>query len=758
MKKLILAPNKGEKAYARAAEAFHDMYLNVTGVELPIVYEDDGVSDLFVIGSDTVNSWLVFRMLDGDIKHLGIRYGTDDYAIRKIEDDGREVVILAGGRGRSTVYAVYDFFERFAGCHYFWDGDVIPHMNEISLGDVDILESPRFNYRGLRYFAHRGLHRFQAEHWGYEDWKAELDWMVKKRLNFFMLRIGMDDLWQRVFPDDVPYPKLDETNPEKIGYNDRTIFWSLQYRGELRKKILEYAFEYDLIHPEDCGTMTHWYSPTPKAFLDKVKLMDQSDRRYSNPETLIWDIRDDGQMENYMKLTEGYVNEYNPNASIFHTIGMAERFMLPDRDSNMRLKLFAYRRIAQSLREKYPNSKLMIASWDFIGWWKPEEIQGLLEEFDPERTMVLDYTSDIDDPAQSFLNWGTVGKFPWIFGLFHAYECESALKGQYDRNDERLSVAADDPMCQGMIFWPELSHSDPLLLEYLTENAWKPLTMSIEQIAERFCRNRYGERAEAMNAIWQKALPLIKSEDWGGMSQRDSSDPEAKKYIRQMDVHRKMWFNYESFLAEKEPHKLVHFKYKLEQYRDIVPISIELLDMLAALPQSCFENEFILRDGIDLARTAIGRYMQRLMMQAKLYEADGEKEKIVPLRDVFVPLIRELAELLGYIPDFSMYDSLKKLKAEAPINPNFEQTLKKNFLNYYCRQYAYEPVKYLFTKECELAFSDIINGERHESEYRALLDTFMETPLEEMQPHPNGDLRLIISRTADVIRRAGELF
>ena len=758
MKKLILAPNKGEKAYARAAEAFADMYFKVTGTVLPIVYQDDGVSDLYVIGSDAVNTWLVERMLSGEIKGFGIRYGTDDYCIRSISEGGRNVVILAGGRGRSTVYAVYDFFERFADCHYFWDGDVIGHRDEINADGADILEIPRFNYRGLRYFAHRGLHRFQAEHWGFEDWKTEIDWMVKKRLNFFMLRIGMDDLWQRVFPDDVPYPDQDEKNSDRIGYNDRTIFWSLQYRGELRKKLLEYAFEYDLMHPEDCGTMTHWYSPTPTEFFDKVKFLDQSDRRYSKPETQIFDIRDDGQMDNYMKLTEGYVNEYNPNASIFHTIGMAERFMLPDRDSNMRLKLFAYRRIAQSLREKYPNSKLMIASWDFIGWWRPEEIQALLREFDPERTMLLDYTSDIDDPDQSFLNWGTVGKFPWIFGLFHAYEPESSLKGQYDRNDERLRVAADDPMCQGMIFWPELSHSDPLILEYLTENAWRPLTMTIEQIAERFCTRRYGDRAEKMNEIWQKALPLIKSEDWGGLSQRDLSDPEAKKYNRHMDVHRKMWFNYESFLAEKDQGKLAHFKYKLEQYREVVPVSIEVLDMIAKLPKAYFEDPFILRDAIDLARTAIGRYMQRLMMQAKLYEADGEREKIAPLRDTFMPLICDMAELLGYNSDFSMYESLERLKKEAPVNKNFERTLKKNVLNYYCRQYAYEPTKYLYIKECELAFSEIITGEKHEAEYKRLLDEFYATPLSQMKAEPEGDLQGVISRAADTLRSAGELF
>ena len=36
---------------------------------------------------------------------------------------------------------------------------------------VSLAETPRFAYRGTRYFAHRSLHRFQAEMWGPGDWE-----------------------------------------------------------------------------------------------------------------------------------------------------------------------------------------------------------------------------------------------------------------------------------------------------------------------------------------------------------------------------------------------------------------------------------------------------------------------------------------------------------------------------------------------------------------------------------------------------------
>jgi len=92
---------------------------------------------------------------------------------------------------------------------------------------LDVRETPHFYYRGLRYFAHRSLGRFQAEHWGPREWEREIDWMLKKRLNLFMLRIGMDDVFQKAFPDVVPYPPADGPLPEAKprSFYDRTTAW-----------------------------------------------------------------------------------------------------------------------------------------------------------------------------------------------------------------------------------------------------------------------------------------------------------------------------------------------------------------------------------------------------------------------------------------------------------------------------------------------------------------------------------------------------
>lgn len=766
----IVAPNSREAAYTHAVHAFCDLWNQITGSAPLIVSEDDGQNDVVIIGSDAVNDALTDKMISGEIKRFGIRYGTDDYCIRCLMENGRRILILAGGRGRSTLYAVYDFFERACNCHWFWDGDVIPKAERIELSDMDIVESPRFALRGLRYFAHRSLHRFQAEHWSLADWKRELDYLTKRRLNFFMLRIGMDDLWQRAFPEVCGYV----SEPGGEGYNDRTPPWSLRHRGELRQQILAYARELDLIQPEDCGTMSHWYSPMPDSFLKTVKpdFFPQADTRYADPHVLAWDIRKSRNMDNYMKLTETSVRDFNPTAEYFHTIGLAERNMIPDKESNHRLKVFTYRRIAQALRERYPNSKLLIASWDFSGWWRGEEIAELLSEFDPERTVILDYTGEVDDPAQSFLNWGVIGKFPWIFGLFHAYEPDNSLRGPYEHSDARLRVAAQDPMCRGMVLWPELSHSDPLILEYLTQNAWDPLAMCIEEITERFCNRRYGKNAQKMNTIWQAALPMIKMGDWGGFTQRPATDPEAEKYTSVHSAFREMWTNmFDDFIRTvKEPYRTANFTHRVENgvsIRDHFSYKLrvhqkELADaanvLLTALPFAENEDFFIRRDVMDICRTVMGRYMNFVLMRIILL-ADDDHDRACALRTSFDRLLGLMGELLSLHEDYSLYASLEKLSEEAPVTEGFEQTLKRNAMARYCRSYVAELARFLYPKEAKVVLDWLctVKDARVEPDFegirQALAAEFMQTPLAEMQTPSTLALSEIITQAASIMAK-----
>jgi hypothetical protein len=592
----------------------------------------------------------------------------------------------------------------------------------------------------LRYFAHRSLHRFQAEHWDFEDWKKEIDWILKKRLNLFMLRIGMDDLFQKAFPELVTYPSPEKPLPEAIprSYDDRTLFWSLEYRAELRKKILDYAFERDLMHPEDFGAMTHWYSRTPKDFLEKVKpdFLPQTTKAYNQETGLVWDIRKEKNLDNYLKLTEAHIKEYG-KPEIFHTIGLAERRSFESRKENLQLKLFTYRTLINKLRERYPNAPVMIASWDFPMYWEDEEVQKLVSEFNPDNTIILDYTADAKNENHNFTKWNVVKRFPWIFGFFHAYESNADIRGDYEHISKRLKIAANDDFCKGMVFWPETSHTDIFMLEFFTSNSWSPLSCSINEQIKKFCDDRYGSLNKEMTSVWKAFMPIgqLFSFHWDRSKQYKDTNGIYYRLLHRTPI-------------DKE--KLQTWRYFHKRFAPELEKAPKFLSKLASVNFS-ENNEFLCRDIMDIGKAVIERFLffgvisLELEME-KWRKSKSSPEKIMRLGEACYDMMENLGEFIGLHHDHSLYKSLEKLGEKHKLNPIFENTLKGNAENFYCRTSIYELFKDVYLKEMRVylkwMFDKIESGDKNELEkpeyfeieQEKIRDEFYKKPLTEMAP------------------------
>ncbi len=760
MTKIFLSQKEG--SVLLAAQTFATLWQQITGKKLPLLTRDDGKSDLIIFGSDAVNSFVHSKIIEKQISCFAIRTDSDDYQLLSKSDHQRTLLFIAAGRPRALLYAVYHFFEMRAGCRYFWDGDLIPKAQTIDISDLQILQKPHFEYRGLRYFAHRSLHRFQAEHWDFEDWQKEIDWILKKRFNLFMLRIGLDDLFQKAFPDQVSYPGYEVPESKERSYDDRDLFWPLRHRGELRRKVLAYARERDLLHPEDLGTMTHWYSRTPLEYLDQVKpdFLPQATSGYGEKTGLVWDIRQEKNLAAYFHLTETHIREYG-SPTLFHTIGLAERRCFDDHDSNHQMKLYTYRRIIAKLREKYPHAPLLIASWDFCMYWTPEEVRSLVSELNPNNTIILDYTSETDDELRTFQNWDLVGKFPWIFGLFHAFEPNTELRGNYEVIARRLPIAAADPMCKGMILWPECSHSDSLLLEYLAANAWNPSPENIDitRFVEKFCAARYcAENHSAMLALWKKMLPMIKARYWNG--------PGNRTYF----LFAEIFFQPCYYLLNLDNRQLFIHEFYLQKLADPVKEAEDVFTRLAALQFSA-NDTFLYRDVLDLARTCAARTLHYgLLKMICAFEnwrnLKGAGKEVLERLEICGKMLDLFTELLAAHPDYSLYQSLLRLQKHPECNPNFEKTLKGNAENGYCRAYIYELFREVYRPEYALA-ADIIRQrlaqknhaqllipeEAIKDKLRKITEQFYEKPLCQMAP----DMKKSLPKLPEILRQLAEL-
>ena len=614
--------------------------------------------------------------------------GKDAYAIKTV---GKGVAVT-GSNTRSVWYALYDLLERQGGCHWFWDVDVIPKRKTIDFSGLDVREEAHFEYRGIRYFAHRGLTRFQAEHWGEKEWKREIDWCLKRRLNVFMLRIGQDDLFQRTYPDLVSYPDASKCLPGGgRGYDNRSPFWSLEYRGRLRAEVQRYGRERGLMIPEDFGTMTHWYSRTPESFLEVAKpsFLPQATKSYSEKSGLVWDVRDDKWVDAYWKLTQTAVEQYGEGAAqqrLLHTIGLGERRCFTNRSDNLNLKVTALKKFLDRSHRDYPQAKNLIAGWDFYYTWCPEEVQSLVKELDPARDIIWDYEGDATRDyrpemkkigGNNFTKWGVVGKFPYTYSIFLAYESALDVRANYPVIEARQRIVQDDPFCVGYILWPEASHTDTLVLRFFTANAWSSKPIDHEAVLEEFCASRYGDQAEAMKRIWRKVVPMAPLLNWGRSYGNLFCGTKLSEF----------------------PHPDVYGPATEKQWSAALA---DVRSVFAELSRLSWEGETIRRDAIDLARTALDR---SLILDARIFDRDfsawqcgeGNDRGLVARAAALAHRADLMADLLELHADYSLWESYVRLNEVRKVeNPEFPRVLLDNASNDYCRSHQYELARYLY--------------------------------------------------------------
>ena len=636
--------------------------------------------------------------------------GNDAYTIVSAKSGSTPAVTITGSNLRSVFYAVYDILERRGNCRWFWDGDIVPKSASIDLSNLNVRDEAQFEWRGIRYFAHRGLTRFQAEHWGLDDWKKEIDWCLKRRLNVFMLRIGQDDLFQRTFPEIVSYPDPAKDLPgHGEGYDNRTLFWSLQFRGKLRQDLQRYAFARGLEIPEDFGTMTHWYSRTPEEFLEKLDppFLPQATSGYKQRNGLVWDIRDDKWVDKYWKLTQTAVDAYSkPGSGLLHTIGLGERLCYTNRAENLKLKLLALDKFLKRAHRDFPEKKVLLAGWDFYFTWYPDEVKALVKTLDPKRDIIWDYEGDATRDyrpemkkigGNDFTKWGVVGKFPYTYSIFLAFEDALDIRANYPLIEKRQKIVQNDEFCKGYIFWPESSHTDTLCLEYFTENAWRRGGVPAATVLESFCQRRYGEDALLWKAIWDKVIPLSCLFDWGGNYGKYTS-----RHQRWQQDNAENYNNAAFWTAKKMPCELQS--------------AAEIFRKLAALDWQ--KTSFTERDAIDLARTTGDRlvsFARDEMMRAYHEWKAGRmpSEAVLQKAQAWSDMGALMADILALHTDYSMAESYDRLNAIEPIkNPNFSKVLVENAICSYCASHQYESAEYWYKPSIRKFAATIANKVR----------------------------------------------
>ena len=171
---------------------------------------------------------------------------------------------------------------------------------------------------------------------------------------------------------------------------------------------------------------------------------------------------------------------------------------------------------------------------------------------------------------------------------------------------------------------------------------------------------------------------------------------------------------------------------------------------LAELPYGT-GNAFVDRDAIDLARTVAGRIFSYGINRYVIAQSDWQQGKadaaaVKAAGARCTAALNALRDILALHEDFSLNRSLAKLQAIHPVNPCFEQALKGNAENGYCRTYIFELFNDYYLPQLALYthwVDERVAGGEVKSPMKpakplpmqAMVDGFYAKPLVEMAPH-----------------------
>ena len=151
----VVVAEKAPAPEQHAARELASFLQQVTGADFPVVHEYMKDQTCLLVGPDAA------RWADPDFSTEGL--GGEGLVLRTVGQD----LLLAGGRPRGTLYAVYTFLEDVIGCRWWTPtASTIPHHDTLAIGELNVRYVPPLEFR--------------EPYWGHT---GDADWCVRNRLN-----------------------------------------------------------------------------------------------------------------------------------------------------------------------------------------------------------------------------------------------------------------------------------------------------------------------------------------------------------------------------------------------------------------------------------------------------------------------------------------------------------------------------------------------------------------------------------------------
>ncbi|MEE3373416.1 MAG: alpha-N-acetylglucosaminidase TIM-barrel domain-containing protein [Planctomycetota bacterium] len=472
-----------------AANELSQFVLRITGASLPIV-ETGPVSvhkdsTRILIGSPQSHAQIRHLVGEGVVELERGAMGVDGFAIKHAVHEGYQYLILSGCRGRSYMYAVYDFLEQECGVGYFWDGDQVPQQSTLRVSVSQRTERPYFKRRMA---PNACSYVYSSQYWGVDEWKRAHDYMLKRKLNVSYFTFGrevvMDRVWQRFGMQAQPLSE-----------------WAL-WEYELQQAVGEYARKLDM---ELVGQL--WGGHVSPEFAEAHPHLKYVVAQWAGVSTS-YNIHPQDPM--FGKVVEASIKEwkatYGPT-QLWDQAPYPETSPGATAAEKRQIKLDWARHMSAALARADAHGTLYMSGWFLQGPdWTPEVCREFFGAMTHSRFLVADVWAET---KPVFVKTGYFGgEAEWMFGVLNTFGNVERLHGDLRDLLRRVQHVVREPAssrCTGFYINPESTHHNFLYFDFASELAWDPREVELHAFLRRYCVRRYGiTAAPTMVEVWKR--------------------------------------------------------------------------------------------------------------------------------------------------------------------------------------------------------------------------------------------------------------
>ncbi|MFH1571121.1 MAG: alpha-N-acetylglucosaminidase C-terminal domain-containing protein, partial [Gemmatimonadota bacterium] len=414
------------------------------------------------------------------------------------ERRGRDL-LLAGRQPHSALYAVYHLLERHLGCGFIEDGDQVPARATVEVGPLQDRCRPRFEWRLYHTtmdYAYSGM-----RWWDWDQLKAWVDWMARKRLN----------LW---YPCRLTsYTGIAALAAGRLGVPVALTEYQRQ-RQALMRRVCDYARTLGIRTVHDVTeifSQSNQTTPGTYSFPDRLQLEEFArayEARTGTPVPLLtyeWcgtplpvlDPRSPVVQRFVSAAVEAYAEAVGTDHLYLLTLPSEGGWQSDDLEEMNRVTYAMLLDLVQAVRAGDPRAEIF--TQPPFPYHRTFEAQKRAVQDAGLPILTIDWLN-LPGRLQSFQMLDYYWGLPWTTGMTLTCGKHTNPYGDLEVAVRHARALAVDPRaagCRGFCVASEINHRILVLGELFAELAWNPLDVEPGDFLRRWAARRYGPEGVA---------------------------------------------------------------------------------------------------------------------------------------------------------------------------------------------------------------------------------------------------------------------